>query len=176
MSNKSNLIGAQFGQLVVLAETSQIGTTRMWICLCSCGTETTVRHSNLVTGNSKSCGCLRNRQTQLRSFKHGYRHKPEYVVWTNMKTRCFNPKATQYHNYGGRGITVCDQWRNSFETFLSDVGDRPSEHHSLERIDVNDDYKPSNCKWATWEEQCNNRTNSAPTCPTCKQKVYKKLS
>lgn len=91
---------------------------------------------------------------------HNQTDSPEYNTWMSMKQRCLNPNAPNYDLYGGRGIKICDRWVNSFEDFLSDMGYKPSSKHSIDRIDVNGDYEPSNCKWSTNEEQQNNKRNS----------------
>ena len=93
---------------------------------------------------------------------HGLSRTPEYNAWIDMKQRCFNPNHQHYLHYGGRGITVCDRWKNSFEDFLADMGSRPTAKHSLDRIDNDGDYCPENCKWSTKAEQQNNRRNNKP--------------
>jgi len=97
-----------------------------------------------------------------RTRKHGAAidKTPEYAAWASMKTRCFNPKAQQYANYGARGITVCAAWRDSFEAFIADMGARPSSKHSLDRIDNERGYEPENCRWATVHQQNNNQRHN----------------
>lgn len=124
-------------------------------CLCDCGKEVTVRYDELVKGGTKSCGC-RSRFAPT----HGGTNSEEYRIWANMLYRCRTPTASNFQNYGGRGISVCERWANSFEHFLEDVGKRPNTSATIDRIDVNDDYKPSNCKWATPHEQASNRRNT----------------
>lgn len=125
-------------------------------CRCVCGKERLVVKTQLSKGKSKSCGC--KRQSTLR---HGYTRvgkvKAEWQAWNHMKQRCYNPKDKHYHDYGARGITVCEEWRNSFDTFLADMGDKPSPKHSLDRIDYNLHYCKENCRWATPMEQSQNR-------------------
>jgi hypothetical protein len=127
-----------------------------WECHCECGRIKIVRADHLKVGNTKSCGCLASEMTAARSRTHGetpYRyHSPEYRVWSGMRVRCSKPR---FVHYGGRGIKVCDRW-HKFENFLADMGRRPSPTHSLDRIDVDGNYEPSNCRWATRTEQMNN--------------------
>ena len=87
---------------------------------------------------------------------HGMRHTPEYEIWKSMKQRCYNPKNKRYSDWGGRGIKMCDRWKNSFKNFIEDMGKRPPDKHSIDRIDNDKDYCPENCKWATLDEQVNN--------------------
>lgn len=117
---------------------------------------------DLASGNTKSCGCLRRETTSLVGLAkktHGMRDTPEYGVWANMKDRCYNPSSEDYKNYGGRGIKVCERWLNSFENFYEDMGEKPWSKllYSLDRINNDGNYEPSNCRWATVKQQVNNR-------------------
>lgn len=112
------------------------------------------------TGRKQSAETIAKRAAKLRT--HGRYGTPEYRAWDAMKQRCTNPKANGYDGYGGRGITVCDRWRYSFENFYADMGDRPSRDHSLDRIDNEGNYEPGNCRWATHSEQMKNRTRFNP--------------
>lgn len=146
-----------FGRLTVLHRvgSSPLGKT-VWSCRCECGEELVVVGSNLTSGNTESCGCL-HLDTITR---HGGYETSEYRIWDGMKGRCLNPDNDAYGDYGGRGIRVCDRWRDSFAAFLEDVGPRPSPLHSLDRIDVNGHYEPNNVRWATHKVQQRNRRNN----------------
>lgn len=124
-------------------------------CLCDCGKTFTPLLCSLKSGHTRSCGCYKKeRDKESKNVKHGASATSEYKIWKSMKQRC----ADSYDlNYGGRGITVCDRWLNSFENFLEDMGERPSEKYSIERINTNGDYEPSNCKWLLMEFQSRNR-------------------
>lgn len=150
---KSDLVGQKFGYLTV---TSYAGGGT-WNCLCKCGRKTLNRTGSLTSGNSKSCGCLIKDVLRLRNQRHGFTKVPEFSVWRAMITRCTKPYAANYKYYGGRGIRVCDRWLGSFQLFLSDMGSRPSPSFTLERINNDGNYEPSNCCWATRAAQYKNR-------------------
>lgn len=129
-----------------------------WVYLCSCGVEIIVAKHNWSSGHTKSCGCLQREQTAKANTSHGESiGVPEYRAWRNMLDRCGNQRRKDYKHYGGRGISVCSRWRDSYKLFLSDMGRKPSADHSLDRIENNGNYCPGNCRWATKTEQLKNR-------------------
>jgi len=131
-----------------------------WLCICECGERRAINGRSLRYGLSKSCGCRTGEAIAEGNRKHGMSYIPEYMVWALMKNRCSNPNYTHYKNYGGRGITVCDSWLSGFEAFYADMGPRPSNQHSLDRIDNSKGYSPDNCRWATSEEQSRNKRSN----------------
>jgi hypothetical protein len=159
-----DLTGQRFGRLEVIgrAGANKSGNAQ-WLCRCKCGAEKVIEGSNLRSGNTQSCRCLRIEKSKT----HGHACKGNetflYTKWQNMKARCNNTKGNKYKDYGGRGIRVCDRWL-TFENFLSDMGYPPTKKHTLERIDVNGDYEPSNCRWATHLEQAQNKRDSRFLC------------
>lgn len=155
-----DLTGRTIGRLTVLREHDVLNGHRRWHCVCQCGGSVVVAAMNLKRAHTKSCGCLQKERTSEECKTHGLKHTQEYTAWCGMKRRCYDPNSKAFCYYGGRGITVCDRWIHSFENFLSDMGNKPSPDLSIDRINVNGNYEPSNCRWATAIVQANNRRNS----------------
>ena len=134
--NIINITGQKFNMLTVLKHVKG----NKWLCRCDCGTEKVMRNSDFKSGKSKSCGCQHG--------THGKTKTPEYKLWGNMKNWCYNTSHNSYSYYGGRGIKVCESWKESFENFYEDMGDRPTDKHILRRKDTKDNFEPNNCEWS----------------------------
>ena len=158
-----DLSGQTFGVLTVVRRVASARYWRngisKWVCRCECGREVEVSSFNLVEGHRKSCGCKAMELTAKTLSTHGMTKTSIFQKWSSMIMRCKNPKAKNYYLYGGRGIKVCDRWL-TFENFYADMGAEPSPHHSVDRINVNGDYEPKNCRWATREQQGRNKRNN----------------
>lgn len=155
--------GEKYGRLTVISEVApQVWSgrkCRKFLCSCDCGEKKEVLMKDFRSGAVKSCGCLHD----TLPIKHGQARDGEnsitYKSWSAMRKRCLNPNAADYHCYGGRGIQICERW-NDFAAFLEDMGDRPSQRHTIDRIDAEGDYTPDNCRWATPKQQGRNRNNN----------------
>lgn len=155
--NYKDISGLRSGRLIAI-ELSKINSRgAFWVCICDCGNKSIVIGSNLRNGRTKSCGCLRKELLIKRNTSHNMSKSAPYRTWRAMKNRCYNKKHPQYHDYGGRGVAVCDRWLNSFENFYSDMGDKPTSQHSIDKIDNNGNYEPKNCRWATATQQVRNQ-------------------
>lgn len=167
---RKNLIGNRYGRLTVVDEADDLVSssgyhTVRWKCLCDCGTEVIIRGKCLTQGVTKSCGCLQCEQLSKRVSKHHDQGSRLYAIWDSMRQRCNNPNNAAYHNYGGRGISICSDWdeylnfkewaiRSGYDTTAT-RGDC-----TLDRIDVNEAYSPSNCRWTDMRTQSNNKRDT----------------
>lgn len=154
MGKKLDLTGQKFNKLTAIKPVGLCENKRqvMWEFLCECGNTIQSKGSPVKSGYKKSCGC----SVKDINVKHGFSKTCLYNILNSIKTRCNNKNSKAYPHYGGRGIKICDRWLESFENFYEDMGDRPSPNHSIERLDVNGDYHPDNCVWATSEVQARN--------------------
>ena len=163
MSKRTDLTGQRFGRLTVV-EISEIKDGNVfWLCRCDCGNMTVVTRRNLQSGNTRSCGCLLVENRGTGTITHGLSRTKIYRTWKDMRNRCHNPKRKSYPNYGGRGIAVCDEWRENFTAFYEHVS--KLEHfgedgYSLDRINNDGNYEPGNVRWANRAEQCRNKRNN----------------
>lgn len=160
MRKSIDLTGKTFGFLTVISRGKSITKKVKWLCKCNhknCHNFTIVAGDKLRSGHTQSCGCLKFIKLRKEVTKHGLYLSREHKIWRKMKSRCLNPNDASYFRYGKRGITICESWINSFETFYCDMGISPSIRHSIERINNNLGYNKKNCKWALATEQAQNR-------------------
>lgn len=167
MSRIVDLTGREFGRLIVvkLSRKQKVknGSRLYWLCKCQCGNEKEIRGDHIKSLKTQSCGCLERENRERLAFvkSHGQTKTRLYYVWNTMRTRCRNPNAKNHHRYGGRGIKVCDEWNESFEPFYEwAVENGYKQGLTIERIDNDGNYEPSNCKWATYKEQAQNKRNT----------------
>lgn len=162
MSRIVDLTGKKFGRLTAISRLKgSRAIPAKWKCVCDCGETVFVDTNKLLSGHTASCGCLQRERTGNASRKHGLRHSRLYKTWCNMKTRCYNRKSTDFYNYGGRGITVCDEWKTDFLAFYNwAMSNGYRDDLSIDRIDNDKGYSPDNCRWATSKEQARNKANT----------------
>lgn len=164
MSKLEDLSGRRFNQLTAIKKTGARGNQTLWLCICDCGNTTEVGKNNLMRGHTKSCGCLKHQESKNKT--HGKSKNRLYFVWRDMINRCYNANVSDYPNYGGRGITVCDEWKSDFQAFYDwaiangYVPNAKRGECTLDRIDGNDNYCPLNCRIVNEKVQQNNRRNN----------------
>ena len=159
---RKDLAGLRFTNLTAIVRVEGCRKGK-WICRCDCGVEKKVADWFLIHGKTRSCGCLvvsTNRRLRLRHGHASNGHSPEYQAWNHARNRCYNPNDPRYPMYGGRGITMCERWLDSFDNFLSDMGVKPDSKLTLDRKDNDGNYDPQNCRWATRKAQASNTTRN----------------
>lgn len=160
-----DLTGNKYGRLTVLKRVENRGKRTMWLCQCDCGNEKVVSGKDITSGKTQSCGCLNSEKTIKRNTKHNLSNTRLYNIWNGMIGRCYRNKTKHYKDYGGRGIRVCEEWRSDFMNFYNWAKNNGySPELSIDRIEVDGNYEPTNCRWATQEQQMNNtRSNHLVT-------------
>ena len=171
-----NLTGKRFGKLVAI---KTAGKTKngayLWQCKCDCGNEIIANVGNLKNGHTKSCGCLRVDRCKPNFTKHGLEHTRLYGIWSDMRLRCYDEKNIAYHRYGGRGITICDEWKNDVKAFYDwATANGYKDSLTIDRIDNDGNYCPENCRWATVKEQASNRRSNILVTHNGKTQTMKK--
>lgn len=165
MAKKLDLTGQRFGRGVVIESAGHTNGSRaraQWLCQCDCGNTYIATTENLRAGNTQSCGCLQKERAQEANLKHGQTDSRLYVIWCSMKERCYNSHDPQYHNYGERGIEICDEWKNNYPAFMEWANANgydetaPRGKCTIDRIDTNKGYSPDNCRWADMKTQMRN--------------------
>jgi len=159
METKRAIIGTKIGRLTIIDTYCDSRRRRIHKCICDCGNAHTVQSSKLLSGHTKSCGCFRQEVITKHGCAGDANPTNAYRSWLGMKQRCLNPNSASWENYGGRGIKICDRWM-SFANFLEDMGEPSGIDITIERIDVNGHYCPSNCVWTSKSKQCLNKRNN----------------
>jgi hypothetical protein len=158
--NFQDLTGQIFGRLAVLSFIGRFKKPKsysyLWLCKCNCGKQTQADASHLRRGHTTSCGCYDRERRVTHGHAQRKKQSREYQTWRNIKNRCLNPNWPQFELYGGRGITICERWKDNFENFLTDMGKRPSGMEIDRFPDNNGNYEPGNCRWTTAKQQCRN--------------------